>query len=137
MTATATSDTVVRVTAGADTHRDTHMVAALDQRGGELGVRSFPTTPTGHRAVLAWLESFGPMERIGIEGTGTYGAGLTRFMHRHDIEVIEVSYGRPPGTTQPRQVRPRRCRRCGASRSVRQGHRPTQSANRQRGKPSG
>ena len=42
-----------RVTAGVDTHRDQHVVAALDERGGELGVRSFPTTPAGYRQALA------------------------------------------------------------------------------------
>jgi transposase len=83
----------IRVTAGADTHRDTHMVAALDQRGAELGVKSFSTDPAGHIELLEWLETFGPVERIGIEGTGTYGAGLCRFLHRHNIEVIEVSCG--------------------------------------------
>ena len=90
---TTLTDDQVRVTAGADTHRDTHMVAALDQRGAELGVRAFPTDPDGHRAVLAWLESFGPIDRVGVEGTGTYGAGLTRFLHRHNIVVLEVSCG--------------------------------------------
>ena len=34
------TDTPIRVTAGADTHRDVHMIAALDQRGAELGVRA-------------------------------------------------------------------------------------------------
>jgi transposase len=82
-----------RVTAGADTHRDLHMVAALDQRGAELGVKSFSTDPAGHIELLEWLETFGPVERIGIEGTGTYGAGLCRFLHRNNIEVIEVSCG--------------------------------------------
>lgn len=83
----------VRVTGGVDTHRDTHMVAALDQRCAQLGVREFPTTPAGHRDALCWLESFGTIDRIGIEGTGTYGAGLTRFMHRNDVVVIEVACG--------------------------------------------
>lgn len=90
---TASTDTPIRVTAGADTHRDVHMIAALDQRGAELGVRAFPTDPDGHRAMLAWLESFGPIDRIGVEGTGTYGAGLTRFLHRNHIVVVEVSCG--------------------------------------------
>jgi len=83
----------VCVTAGADTHRDTHMVAALDQRGVELGVMEFTTTPAGHDSMLHWLESFGTIDRIGIEGTGTYGAGLTRFLHSNDIVVIEVACG--------------------------------------------
>jgi len=91
MTITSIDD--VQVTGGVDTHRDTHMVAALDQRGAELGVREFTTTPAGHRAALCWLESFGVIERVGVEGTGTYGAGLTRFLHRHDVTVVEVACG--------------------------------------------
>jgi transposase len=91
MTITSADD--VRVSGGVDTHRDTHMVAALDQRGAELGVREFTTTPAGHRAALCWLESFGTIDRVGVEGTGTYGAGLTRFLHRHDVTVIEVACG--------------------------------------------
>ena len=82
-----------RVTGGVDTHRNTHMVAALDHRGAELGVREFPTTPVGYRDALCWLQSFGSIDRVGIEGTGTYGAGLTRFMHRNDVVVIEVACG--------------------------------------------
>jgi len=90
---TASTDPVIYVTAGADTHRDTHMIAALDQRGAELGVREFATDPTGHDDILDWLETFGTIVRIGIEGTGTYGAGLCRFMQRHDIDVVEVTRG--------------------------------------------
>ena len=48
MTMTAMPAPTTRVTAGADTHRDQHVVAALDERGGELGVRSFPTTAAGY-----------------------------------------------------------------------------------------
>jgi transposase len=83
----------IYVTAGADTHRDTHMVAALDQRGAELGVHEFATDPTGHNDILEWLNSFGPIDRIGVEGTGTYGTGLCRFLQSQDIVVIEVTRG--------------------------------------------
>jgi transposase len=88
---TASTDPEIYVTAGADTHRDTHMIAALDQRGAELGVREFAADPTGHDDILEWLESFGTIDRIGVEGTGTYGAGLCRFLQRHDIDVVEVT----------------------------------------------
>ncbi len=87
------NDAEIYVTAGADTHRDTHMIAALDQRGAQLGVREFTTDPTGHDDILNWLESFGTIDRIGVEGTGTYGAGLCRFLQRHDIDVVEVTRG--------------------------------------------
>lgn len=88
---TTSTDPTIYVTAGADTHRDTHMIAALDQRGAQLGVREFATDPTGHDDILNWLESFGTIDRIGVEGTGTYGAGLCRFLQRHDIDVVEVT----------------------------------------------
>ena len=58
------ADAGTRVTAGADTPRDQHAVAALDQRGAELGIRAFPTTPAGHREVLARLRGFGAVEAL-------------------------------------------------------------------------
>jgi len=67
------------------------VVAALDERGAQLGVRPFPTTPAGHRALLAWLRGFGTVERVGVEGTGAYGAGLTRFLHAESVAVVEVN----------------------------------------------
>ncbi len=88
---TTIAETARRVTGGADTHRDQHVVAALDERGAELGVRSFPTTPAGHRALLAWLRRFGAVERVGVEGTGSYGAGLARFLHAEGVTVVEVN----------------------------------------------
>ncbi len=68
------------ITGGVDTHLDTHVAAALDANGGTLGVESFPTTPSGYRALLVWLASFGDVARVGVEGTGAYGAGLARFL---------------------------------------------------------
>ncbi|MQC48045.1 MAG: IS110 family transposase [Chloroflexi bacterium] len=85
------AETAQRVTAGVDTHRDQHMVAVLNERGAELGVRPFPTTLAGHRSLLAWLRRFGAVERVGVEGTGTYGAGLTRFLHAAGVTVVEVN----------------------------------------------
>jgi transposase len=64
------------VVGGVDTHLDVHVAAAVDSLGGLLGVRSFPTTPAGYHALSAWLGSFGTIERVGVEGTSTYGAGL-------------------------------------------------------------
>jgi Transposase len=64
------------IVGGVDTHLDVHVAAAVDANGGRLGVRSFPTTPAGYHALLSWLSSFGPLERVGVEGTGAYGAGL-------------------------------------------------------------
>jgi transposase len=78
------------ITGGVDTHLEVHVAAALDPIGGLLGVESFPTTPAGYRELLEWMGAFGAVTRVGVEGTGAYGAGLTRFLRRHGVDVIEV-----------------------------------------------
>jgi transposase len=83
-------DDRVRVTVGVDTHTDQHVGVALDQVGRRLGTRSVPTTPAGFAALLAWAHEFGVIEQIGIEGTGSYGAGLTRWLRARGLAVIEV-----------------------------------------------
>ncbi len=88
---TSVAEPTTGVTAGADTHRDQHMVAALDERGAELGVRPFATSPAGLRALLAWLRGLGTVERVGAEGTGSYGAELARFLHAEGVTVVEVN----------------------------------------------
>ena len=70
------------VTGGVDTHRDVHVAAALDPLGGLLGTESFPTDSAGYKALLGWLESFGNVTKIGVEGTGSYGSGLARYLRR-------------------------------------------------------
>ncbi|HLX78060.1 MAG TPA: transposase, partial [Acidimicrobiales bacterium] len=79
------------VTGGVDTHLDVHVAAALDHVGGLLGTKSFGVNPSGYRALLSWLDSFGEVTKIGVEGTGSYGAGLARFLTRRGIDVIEVN----------------------------------------------
>jgi transposase len=79
------------VTGGVDTHADVHVVAALDEIGGRLGVESFPATAAGYRDLEAWLRSFGPLGRVGVEGTGSYGAGLSRHLRAAGVTVVEVS----------------------------------------------
>lgn len=79
------------VTGGVDTHKDTHVAAALDQLGRVLGTEAFPTTPAGYRALLRWLHSFGSVGPVGVEGTGAWGAGLARFLTAQGVEVIEVT----------------------------------------------
>jgi transposase len=78
------------VTGGVDTHLDLNVAAALDAIGGLLGVAEFPTTSAGHRALLGWLSGFGPVARAGVEGTGSYGAGVARFLRAAGVEVVEV-----------------------------------------------
>ena len=79
-----------QITGGVDTHLDVHVAAALDERGALLGVESFETTPAGYDKLLTWLRSFGTVELLGVEGTGSYGAGLTRHLHSEAIRVVEV-----------------------------------------------
>ena len=81
----------VRVTVGVDTHKDVHVAAAMDHLGRRLGESSIPTTPSGYRDLLAWAKSHGKVEAWGIEGTGSYGAGLSRFLHDADQTVIEIN----------------------------------------------
>ena len=78
------------VTGGVDTHLNVHVAAALDNLGGLLGVESFPTTSGGYEELLGWLGRFGPIAVIGIEGTGSYGAGLARSAINAGVRVVEV-----------------------------------------------
>ncbi|NYG56839.1 IS110 family transposase [Nocardioides perillae] len=87
---TATRPEATQVLGGADTHADTIHVAAIDALGRDLGDREFPTTPTGYRDALAFLVAFGALTVIGIEGTSSYGAGLTRAAQAAGIAVREV-----------------------------------------------
>ena len=78
------------VTGGVDTHLDVNVAAVVDGLGGLLGVAQFATTATGHGELRAWLGSFGPVGRVGVEGTSSYGAGVARALRREGIEVVEV-----------------------------------------------
>ncbi len=75
---------------GVDTHADVHVAAAIDSNGGMLGIESFPTSEAGYRSLADWLCGFGPVIRVGVEGTGSYGVGLSRHLHRAGIVVVEV-----------------------------------------------
>lgn len=82
---------IVRIiTGGVDTHADQHVVAAIDANGGVLGTESFPADESGYEALLAWLVSHGEVEKVGVEGTGSWGVGLARFLHSHEVMVVEV-----------------------------------------------
>jgi len=72
------------------THADAHVAAALDPLGGLLGVREFPATAAGYAGLLSWLAGFGTVALAGIEGTGSYGAGLARHVAAAGIRVVEV-----------------------------------------------
>jgi transposase len=75
---------------GVDTHLDLHVAVALDRLGRRLGEASVPTTAKGYEELLRWAEGFGPVGCAGVEGTSSYGAGLTRHLRARQIEVLEV-----------------------------------------------
>lgn len=79
------------VTGGVDTHLDVHVASAVDHLGGVLGTASFPTTSAGYAELLRWLRSHGQVERVGVEGTGSYGSGLAQHLHANGVVVVEVS----------------------------------------------
>jgi Transposase len=75
---------------GVDTHADVHVAAVVDQVGRVLGTQAFPATAAGYRAALAWMSAHGELAGVGVEGTGSYGAGLARYLAACGIEVAEV-----------------------------------------------
>ena len=79
-----------RVTGGVDTHKDTHTAAVLDACGRMLGHHQFPATPPGYALLLEWLRCYGELDKVGIEGTGAYGAGLALHLRVAGVELVEV-----------------------------------------------
>jgi transposase len=78
------------VIGGVDTHGRTHHAAVLDEAGRLLGDARFDADTGGYRSLLGWVQSFGQVRAIGVEGTGTYGAGLARHLTGHAVRVVEV-----------------------------------------------
>ena len=89
------------ITGGVDTHADMHVAAALDSIGGLLGVQEFPATAAGYASLLGWLRGFGTLAVAGVEGTGSYGAGLARHLAAAGVRVVEVD--RPDRQDRARQ----------------------------------
>lgn len=78
------------VTGGVDTHAEVHVAAVVDGVGRVLGTEEFPADAAGYEATLAWMRQFGPLTRVGVEGTGSYGAGLARHLSVEGVTVVEV-----------------------------------------------
>ena len=79
------------VVIGADTHLDTVHLAALSPTGAPVADAQFPTRPAGYYLAVKWAQSFGVVLRAGVEGTSSYGAGLTRALQDAGIEVAEIN----------------------------------------------
>jgi transposase len=80
-----------QVVGGVDTHLDTHTAACVDHLGRLLAHAQFAATSTGEKQLLAWLRGFGDLAAVGVEGTGSYGAGLARMLSAEHVHVLEVS----------------------------------------------
>jgi len=78
------------VIGGVDTHSESHVAAVVDQVGRVLGSETFPATEPGYQAALTWMRSHGRLEAVGVEGTGSYGTGLARYLSGQDVPVVEV-----------------------------------------------
>lgn len=79
------------VVLGVDTHSDVHVAVVLTALGGLLAAHDFPTTTTGYRDLIAWARGHGRLHRAGVEGTGSYGAALTRLLRADGVHVVEVN----------------------------------------------
>lgn len=90
-----------RVIAGIDTHKDVHVAAVLDELGRLIATRSFATTTAGYRDLHRWLCEHGEVLAVGVEGTGSWGAGVSRFLRARGLNVIEVN--RPNRQTRRRK----------------------------------
>jgi transposase len=90
-----------QVTLGVDMHAEQHVAAALDERGRLLGTRTIPTTANGFAELLRWASQYGGLAQVGIEGTGTCGARLARWVRARSITVTEVD--RPDRRTRRRR----------------------------------
>ena len=86
-----TTPTNVTVIGGVDTHKHTHYASAISDHGRLLGHQEFPATDRGYQQLLGWMRSHGHIRSIGVEGTGSFGATLTRFLTASGVEVVEVN----------------------------------------------
>ena len=75
---------------GVDTHKSNHIAVAINTQGSRVGTMTIPTTRQGYRGLEAWATEFGSVKAFGIEGTGSYGAGLSRDLQAKGHTVLDV-----------------------------------------------
>ncbi|MGA4950966.1 IS110 family transposase [Streptomyces lydicamycinicus] len=88
------------VVLGVDTHRGAHVAAVLSPVGAVIGTEEFPATAAGYRELLQWASGLGTVWRAGVEGTGSFGADLSRYLLTRGVEVLDVNR---PDRTDRRQ----------------------------------
>jgi len=77
--------------AGIDTHKNTHHVGVVDHLGRAVADGQFPATGVGYRQIIDFLHAHGPLDRVGVEGTGSYGAGIARQLAATGFIVVEIT----------------------------------------------
>jgi transposase len=82
-----------RIIVGVDTHKHVHVAVAIDTLGRRLEDRSFPADTGGYTSLAEWADTFGHVEAFGVEGTGSYSAGLASVLRRRGYRLIEVNRG--------------------------------------------
>ena len=82
-----------KVIVGVDTHKHLHVAVAIDHHGALLGDLSVPADTGGYTQLEQWSQALGRIDRFGIEGTGSYGVGLTSFLRRCGHRIVEVNRG--------------------------------------------
>lgn len=83
-------DVSTTIFVGVDTHKDTHHVAFTDSLGRDLDDKEFPSSAAGHADLIAWITTAGTVERIGVEGTGSYGSTLVTALRTAGLDVVDV-----------------------------------------------
>jgi hypothetical protein len=116
MTTIAQSGVKRRVLGGVDTHKDVHVVAVIDDVGRILGTASFPASGPGYRQLFGWLRGFGDVAAIGVEGCGSWGAGLARSLTARGCEwwrstgrIVRTVAGEASPTRSTPKPQPGRC----------------------------
>ncbi|WP_234392219.1 IS110 family transposase [Streptomyces sp. WM6378] len=89
------------VVLGVDTHRDAHVAAVVSLVGAVIDTEEFPATASGYCELLKWARRLGTVRRAGVEGTGSYGAALSRYLLTQRVEVFDVN--RPDRTERRRR----------------------------------
>lgn len=109
------------VIGGVDTHKNLHVAAVVDVDDRVLDTAAFPTTRSGYRALLMWMRGFGQVQRVGVEGTGCYGAALHRYLAGQGVQVLEVA--RPERSDRRRRGKDDTLDACNAAHAARSGQR--------------
>jgi hypothetical protein len=100
-----------RVVVGVDTHKYVHVAVGLDEFGGRIDAQRFTADSIGYRNLIDWAAGLGRLVTFGIEGTGSYGAGLASAVRRRGFGSIEVLRTDRAGSTTARQGRFPGCRK--------------------------